>query len=144
MNYSLLRSVVLTFILFCFSPTRYNDSLYMFGGVVNGTKIVNEIWQWHFTHNLWLLRNYAKEGRECKLGCPPIPGANWFAHFFSFDFPGLLSQSIMHCADTSGHDYLDAARGNCLMNTHWNTVWSNRNHRALSLFFLYSVPVGVH
>ena len=23
---------------------------------------------------------------------------------------------------TSGHDYLDAERGSCLMNTHWNTV----------------------
>ena len=36
---------------------------------------------------------------------------------------------------TSGPDYLDAERVSCLMNTHWNTVWSNGNHRALSLFF---------
>ena len=35
---------------------------------------------------------------------------------------------------TSGHDYFDAERGSCLMNTHWATVWSNRKHRALSLF----------
>ena len=27
---------------------------------------------------------------------------------------------------TSGHDYLDAERASCLMNAHWNTVWSNR------------------
>ena len=27
---------------------------------------------------------------------------------------------------TSGHDYLDAERASCLMNTHWNTVWRNR------------------
>ena len=26
---------------------------------------------------------------------------------------------------TSGHDYLDAERASCLINTHWNTVWSN-------------------
>ena len=35
---------------------------------------------------------------------------------------------------TSGHDFLDAQRGSCLMNTHWDTVSSNRNHKALSLF----------
>ena len=40
---------------------------------------------------------------------------------------------------TSGHDYLVTERGNCLMNTHWNTVWSNGHHRALSLWFFYSV-----
>ena len=26
----------------------------------------------------------------------------------------------------SGHDSLDVERAGCLMNTHWNTVWSNR------------------
>ena len=26
---------------------------------------------------------------------------------------------------TSGHDSVDAEEGSCLMNTHWNTVWSN-------------------
>ena len=35
----------------------------------------------------------------------------------------------------SKHDYLDAERGSCLMNTHWNTVSSNGDHRALSLYF---------
>ena len=27
---------------------------------------------------------------------------------------------------TSGHDYLNKERASRLMNTHWNTVWSNR------------------
>ena len=39
-----------------------------------------------------------------------------------------------HHAHSSGHDYLDGERASCPMNTHWNTVSSNRHHRALSLF----------
>ena len=27
---------------------------------------------------------------------------------------------------TFGHDYLDAERASCPMNTHWNTMWNNR------------------
>ena len=40
----------------------------------------------------------------------------------------VCSASICFCVfiSTSGHDYLDAERASCLMNTHWNTVWSNR------------------
>ena len=42
---------------------------------------------------------------------------------------------FLSIACTSGQDYVDAERARCLMNTHWGTVWSNRHHRALSLFF---------
>ena len=38
---------------------------------------------------------------------------------------------------TSGHDYLDAERVSCLMNTHWNTVWSIRCNRGTFSVFLY-------
>ena len=45
-------------------------------------------------------------------------------------YPGTLEHT-----HTSGHDYLDAEKASCLMKTHWNAVWSNReNHRALSFF----------
>ena len=44
---------------------------------------------------------------------------------------------------TSGHDYLDAERASCLMNSHWNTVWSYRHHRALSLFSSLQRAVAV-
>ena len=43
----------------------------------------------------------------------------------------LRSQTRRH---TSGHANLDAERGSCLMNTHWNTAWNTGYHRALSLF----------
>ena len=33
---------------------------------------------------------------------------------------------------TSRHDYLEGERASCLMNTHWNTVWSNRQSQDLS------------
>ena len=56
---------------------RHNDSLYMYGGIINGTKIVNEVWQWDIHHNLWLTRTYGKEGR---LGSPPLPVAGHSAH----------------------------------------------------------------
>ena len=49
-----------------------------------------------------------------------------------FFWPGFIANKST--TYTSGHDYLDAERASCLMNTHWNTVWSNRHHRALSLF----------
>ena len=53
-------------------------------------------------------------------------------NFRNVFFNGKISKfSFMHL---SGHDYLDAERADRLMNTHWNTVWSNRHHRALSLF----------
>ena len=39
-----------------------------------------------------------------------------------------------HCSKKN--DYFDGGRGSCLMNTHWITVWSNRHHRALSLFHI--------
>ena len=35
---------------------------------------------------------------------------------------------------TFGHDDLEGKRASCLMNTHCNTVWNNRHHRALSLW----------
>ncbi|OQV18166.1 Attractin [Hypsibius exemplaris] len=65
---------------FAHSVVVYNDSLYMYGGVVNGTTIVSEVWQWHLSHNLWLPRKYVKEGREGRLGSPPIPAAGHTAH----------------------------------------------------------------
>ena len=44
-----------------------------------------------------------------------------------------------HTPYTSGHDYLDAERASCPMNTHWNTVWSNGESYGAFPLFLYSV-----
>ena len=40
---------------------------------------------------------------------------------------------------TSWHDYLDAERASCLMNTHWNAVLSNRQSLNAFPLFLHSV-----
>ena len=45
-----------------------------------------------------------------------------------------MSQHSVPLYYTSGQKSVDVEKGNCLMNTYWNTVWSNRHHRALSLF----------
>ena len=38
----------------------------------------------------------------------------------------IFSNDSCTCTYTFGHDYLDAERASCLMNTHWNTVSSKR------------------
>ena len=50
----------------------------------------------------------------------------------------------IHIAYTSGHDHLDAERASCLMNTHWNTVWNNKHHWALSLFSSTAACAAIH
>ena len=58
----------------------------------------------------------------------------WFEVFLFYTFFRRQYSVCFRYTYTSEHDYLDAERVNCLTNTHWNTVWSNRYHRALPLF----------
>ena len=46
----------------------------------------------------------------------------------AFEGTGRGSGVHIHTLYAVGHDYLDGGRGSCLMNTHWNTVSSNRHH----------------
>ena len=45
-----------------------------------------------------------------------------------------LMRCVVEYMYTSGHKSVDAERAICLISTHWNTVWSNRHHRAFPCF----------
>ena len=62
------------------------------------------------------------------------PAVTWDTGLIKISVPSYSRMKLLPPLYTSGHDCLDAERGNCLMHTHWNTVWSNGNHWALSLF----------